>query len=220
LSTLHIHLDESGDFTFSPKGSAFYVFAVTWTHTPAPLAAALTDLRYSLLREGQDLERFHACEDKQAHRDAVVKVIAGAVDLTFAGMVVEKRMVNPVIRDPVEFYPKFASMLLRFVLRSRAAKAADRVLIYTDVLPVQRNRRAVEKTIKQACAGEFSNRKTYHLYHHSCSSNCWLQVTDYCSWALFKKWEQKDSRTYDQIKPRLAAAELCLTARGDQTVYY
>lgn len=72
MPTLHIHLDEAGNLEFSPKGSRYFVFAASWTYEPEALAAALTQLRFSLLRDGHDLDSFHATEDKQSHRNVWV----------------------------------------------------------------------------------------------------------------------------------------------------
>ncbi len=30
-----------------------------------------------------------------------------------------------------------------------------------------------------------------------------LQLTDYCTWAIQRKWEKGDSRSYDMIKNRI-----------------
>ena len=109
VPTLHVHLDESGNLTFSPKGTRHYVFSAAWTHDPAPLAQALTTLRFSLLKQGHDLFRFHATEDKQANRDAVVHAMMGHDGWRFAAVVIEKAKVNPSLREPHRFYPTFAS---------------------------------------------------------------------------------------------------------------
>ncbi|MGH7567789.1 MAG: hypothetical protein ACREL9_02290, partial [Gemmatimonadales bacterium] len=76
MPTLHVHLDESGDLTFKPAGTRFYVFTAAWTYDPAPLAGALSALRFSLLKQGHDLHRFHATADKQVNRNAVVAALA------------------------------------------------------------------------------------------------------------------------------------------------
>ena len=75
MSTLHIHLDESGDFRFTPKGSKYYVFAAVWTFQPRELATSVTNLRFSLLKQGHNLPCFHAAPDQQRNRDAMVMVI-------------------------------------------------------------------------------------------------------------------------------------------------
>ena len=40
----------------------------------------------------------------------------------------------------------------------------------------------------------------YSLLHHASKSCVGLQVTDYCNWAVFRKWERGDSRSYDLVK--------------------
>jgi hypothetical protein len=30
-----------------------------------------------------------------------------------------------------------------------------------------------------------------------------LQVADYCAWAIMRKWERGDTRSYDMIKDRV-----------------
>jgi hypothetical protein len=75
VPTLHIHLDESGNWHFNPKGSKYYAFAVVWTYDPQPLAIALTALRFRLVKQGLSIDGFHASPDKQSTRDAVVNTM-------------------------------------------------------------------------------------------------------------------------------------------------
>lgn len=125
MPTLHLYLDESGDLTFSPVGTKHYVFAVAWTLDPLPVVNDLASLRFDLLKQGYDLPSFHAAPDKQVHRNAVVDVLLQHDNWRFAAIVVEKSKVNPALREPRIFYPKFASMVLRFVLRERCRRGAQ-----------------------------------------------------------------------------------------------
>lgn len=109
MPTLHVHLDESGDFNFSPTGSRYYIFTAAWTYDPAPLAGHLTTLRFSLLKAGHNVPMFHATKDRQANRNAVVKVLSGHDDWAFAAVVIEKTKVYPRLHAPYRFYPEFAS---------------------------------------------------------------------------------------------------------------
>jgi hypothetical protein len=221
VATLHIHLDESGNWHFNPKGSRHYTFAIAWTYDPQPLAAALMALRFRRVKQGLNIDGFHASPDRQTTRDAVVRTLIADTGWNFAAVVLEKCKVNPVLREPQEFYPKFAGILLKFVLRGRIRFGTDRVLFFTDTLPLDTNakREGVLKAIKTAAAAEIPGIE-HHVFSHRSESNKWLQVVDYCSWAVHKKWETGDNRTYDQLRPRLAATELNVTARGDQTKYY
>lgn len=223
MPTLHVHLDESGDWKFTPKSpSRYLILTLAWTYDPLPLATALTSLRFALVKEGVPLESFHATEDKQAVRDRVVQTIIANDRWNFAGVVVEKRKVNPALYEPHEFYPKFAGALLKFVLRGSGYRPeTDRVLVFADSLPmIKAKREGVLKAMKQTCAGNLPDQCTHHVFSYRRESNKWLQVADYCCWAITRKWERGDSRTYDQLLPRLAARELVITDRSDGTTYY
>jgi Protein of unknown function (DUF3800) len=218
LPTLHLHVDESGCFGFSPKGSGFYVFGIAWTFDPEPLASAITRARFGLLKAGFDMRAFHAHTDRQNHRDLFVKTITGFNTWNFAALVVEKRKVNPSIRAPEIFYPKFLSSVLRFIFRGSIGKAASSLMIFTDTIPVNKRRDAAEKAIKVACRAELG-KIPFEIFHHPEESNSWIQVVDYCTWAVSRKWERKDTRTYLQILSRLHAPELDALKDGT-TLYY
>ena len=228
MATLHVHLDESGNFVFSPKGSRFFIFTVAWTHDPAPMAIQLSNLKFRLIKDEHlrpnvidDLSGFHACDDPRPRRELVLNVLKGHQDWNFASIVVEKNRVNKTIYTPADFYPKFLAMLINFVLRGRVRPWTDRVLIYTDTLPMKSRQEAsaVNQTIKASCKRELNGKK-FTVLHHESTSNYWLQVADYCSWSVCRKWEFADTEAYDLLRPRLAAPEIAPMNRGDGTIYY
>jgi hypothetical protein len=208
VPTLHVHIDESGDLNFAPGGTRYYIFTAAWTYEPALLAARLTALRFSLLKGGHDLQRFHATNDRQTNRDQVVKALSEQAGWAFAAVVIEKAKVYPDLREPYRFYPQFASSVLKYIFRRHVEASTTNVLVFTDTLPVKAKRDAAEKAIKTTCRQELAEAVRFDSYHHPASSNCWIQVADYCSWAVFKKWEHGDTRTYDQLRGRLVEAEL------------
>jgi hypothetical protein len=105
-------------------------------------------------------------------------------------------------------------MVLKFVLHGRVRQSTNQVLIYTDTLPMQSKAHslAVHTTIKAACQKGLGG-KQFKILHHSSESNYWLQVVDYCSWSVCRKWENADVSTYEILKPKLAAQELEPMAR-------
>lgn len=223
MATLHVHLDESGDWTFNPKGSKFFVLTVAWTYDPQPLATALTSLRFSFVARGDNIESFHASPDKQNVRNAVVQTLLAHQNWEFAAVVLEKRKINPSLYPPEKFYPQFAGSLLRFLFRGRAFQAnTTRVLVYADTIPMDTNRKreGVLKALKTTCAAELPAKVTHQVFSYCREGNNWLQVADYCCWAVARKWERGDLLTYNQLQPRLRAPEYDLTLRGDGTIYY
>lgn len=278
--TLHIYLDESGDLNFTNKGTPYYIFAAVWTYDPAPLAGDLAALRFRLLKQGKNIERFHATDDDPKTRELVIERLARFPAWRFATVVVEKRKVPPAGRDPMwRFYSHFASVPLRFILRGPFLEKAHKVLIFTDSFPheVKQKREMAEKAIKTACRVELSKPMPrmlgrnlrlkkriredietlgealeragidvasepqppaaphpsteapslvadapiipFCVYHHSSASNLWLQIADYCAWAIRRKWEVGDSTLFSRLKRRLAAPEWDIL-RSDTTTYY
>lgn len=285
--TLHIYLDESGDLNFTNKGTPYYIFAAVWTYDPAPLAGELAALRFRLLKQGKNIERFHATDDDPATRELVIERLARFRAWRFATVVVEKRKVPPPGREPMwRFYSHFASIPLRFILRGPVRAKAHKVLIFTDSFPdeVKRRREMAEKAIKTACREELSKPMPrvlsrnarqrervrekvqeiirtalengsglghrsenasaepqlppdpepltegsslvgdaspipFCVYHHTSASNLWLQVADYCAWAIRRKWEHGDLNSFARLKRRLSAPEYDLL-KSDTTTYY
>lgn len=224
LATLHVHVDESGEFNFSPTGTRYYIFAAAWTYDPVPLSAELTHLRYSIVKAGYgaNLSAFHACEDPAPRRELVIQALLKHAPWNFASIVIEKRKVNPSVREAEVFYPKFLAMLLRFVFRGRIRPRTGRVIIYTDTLPFPNKKRctAIEVAIKASCRKDLPAAISFEVCNHRRESNPWIQVADYCCWAVCRKWEHDSEDIYERLKVRLAAPELDIAARGDGTIYY
>jgi hypothetical protein len=217
VPTLHIHIDESGTPKFTAQSPRYYVFAVAWTYEPSPLASDLSALRFKLLRDGHDIPCLHAQKDHLEHKQEVSRLLDGRSNWNWAAAVIEMAKVHPEGRSPDIFYPQFMAAPIRFVLRGRA-KHATRALIYTDQLQV--NKESVKKAIRMTCAAELKHRGIpYHLYHHPSPSNAWLQVADYCAYAVYRKWEFSDNRLYDSIKRNLACPEMDLLRNGLRSYY-
>jgi hypothetical protein len=157
MASLYLFFDESGDLNFSQAGSPFYHFGALTTTDPLPLTQALTSLRYELLRDGLELERFHATEDRQAVRDRVFAALAATGGFEFDAVVVEKRKTHPSLHDHVKFYPKFAGYLLQYVF-NRYPDPTQRIVLVTDRLPIKRKREAVEKAFKSFIRAQVGNR--------------------------------------------------------------
>jgi hypothetical protein len=224
MATLHVHVDESGDFNFSPIGTHYYVFAAAWTYNPAPLSIDLANLRYSIIKSGHGshLSSFHACEDPAPRREFVIATMFKHLSWNFAAIVVDKPRLNPSVREPDTFYPKFMAMVLRFVFKGRIRPGTDKVLIYTDTLPFPNKKRVlvVETAIKASCRADLPSEISFEVCNHRRESNPWIQVADYCCWSVFRKWEHALVDAYNQLKWKMPAREIDPMSRGDGTIYY
>ena len=117
------------------------------------------------------------------------------------------------------FYSRFATMPLSLVLRGPIREHAHSVLVYTDRFPGQCNRELTEKAIKIACRAELPSGFPFHIYHHASASNLWLQIADYCAYAIARKWEKGDLSLYTLLQRHLAKGEADVL-RAEPTEYY
>ena len=96
-----------------------------------------------------------------------------------------------------------------------------KVVIFTDTLPHKSKKEHVKKGIKVAVRHILPD-KEFYIYHHSSKAHFYLQIADYCSWAIYRKWGDWghiETRPYDMIKNKIKS-EFALFAQGDGTIYY
>lgn len=59
---------------------------------------------------------------------------------------------------------------------------------------------------------------TWRVLHHPSHCNFDLQIADYCNWAIYRKWNDWDVRSYDLIRPAIRK-EFDIFARGTKFYY-
>ncbi|MEI8290980.1 MAG: DUF3800 domain-containing protein [Verrucomicrobiota bacterium] len=199
---LYVFLDEAGNLDFSAQGTKFFLLGAITKERPFNAYKELTELKYDLVELGTNVEYFHASENAQPVRNRVFDIIqrnlAGVqVDV----LVVEKRKTGPALQPVENFYPRMLGYLLRHILGQYDLKSFQEVIVFTDSLPVQKKREAVEKVIKTTLAKLLPASARYRLLHHDSKSNFDLQIADYCTWAIYRKWNSGDVRSYQNIQP-------------------
>jgi len=195
-----VFLDEAGNFDFSTNGTAFFCLSAITASRPFLWEESLSSVKYDLLEHNHNIEFFHASEDKQNVRDKVFAVIGGTLDkFRIDSLVVEKRKTHPNLRSIEKFYPKMIGYLLTYIERQCHFQNYQNIIVLTDSIPVNKKRRAVEKATKITLAQMLPSGTRYQVLHHESRSCAGLQVADYCNWAIFRKWERQDYRSYNII---------------------
>ena len=177
-------------------------------------------MKYDLIETGLDIECFHATVDKQAIRNQVFDAIRrNLTSIRIDSIIVEKRKTGPALRNVSKFYPRMLGYLLRYILEEDAlTKDIQEVIVITDNIPVKKKAKAVKKAIKMTLANMLPATIKYRVLHHASKSSFGLQVVDYCNWAIYRKWERRDSRSYDLIRSRIRS-EFDIFAVGDRFYY-
>lgn len=216
---VYIFLDESGDLGFTRSGSRYFVLTSVIMQRPFDLYRTLEDLRYTCLEEGSEFEYFHCANNTRSVRDRVFNILgAGMIERSVDSLIVEKPKTGPALQDEERFYPEMLAYLLRHVLNRPALAASGEVIMITDTPPLRRRRNATEKAVKNTLAKMLPHRVQYRVIHHSAKAHYGLQVADYCSWAIFRKYEVGDTSSYDKIQSAIQS-EFDIFRRGSRYYY-
>lgn len=201
-NALYIFLDEGGNFDFSLKGTKYITFSALSKVTPLDEIHELSQLKYSLWKEGHEMERFHATEDLQFIRDKVFGIPCNNLSTyRLDTIVVEKRKTNPILQDDmVRFYRTMFRILMDFIDIGYGG-SFDKIIIVTDTLPTGSKNSQMTKGLKLELAAWAKNKKkSYRIYHFSSASDINLQIVDYLNWAVYIKWERGEMRSYNLIR--------------------
>jgi hypothetical protein len=219
-NTLYMFIDEGGNFDFSPKGTKHFTLSCLTEKRPFPSYDKLRNIKYDLIEDGINIEYFHATNDKQFVRDMVSSVIKDNIDnIKVDSMIVQKNKTHPSLYPEEKFYSKVFGMLMKWVLRERVdLQEVRNLIIFTDYMPVNKKKKAMEKAVKLTLSGLVKEGLQYNIFHHQSKSNLNLQVVDYLNWSIFRKWERGDARSYELIK-KAVDAEYDVFRNGD-TIYY
>lgn len=198
---LYLFLDEAGNLDFSKQGTKYFVLGGITKERPFHAYKELTELKYNLVERGMGLEYFHAAEDNQSTRNQVFDIIEkNLADVAVDSIIVEKQKVDAALCDEERFYPKVLGTLLREILKNYLLAEFAEVIVFTDSLPVQRKRLAVEKGVKMTLAAMLPATVRYRVLHHASKSNMDLQIADYCTWAIYRKWNRQDARSFQRVQ--------------------
>jgi Protein of unknown function (DUF3800) len=198
---LYIFLDEAGNLDFSTNGSRFFVLGSITKERPFHAYKELTELKYNLIEQGTALEYFHASENAQAIRNQVFDIIQKNLSgVWIDAIIVEKQKVERALWPEEHFYPQVLATLLREILSQYPLAEFKEVVVFTDILPVQRKRGAVEKGVKLTLAAMLPSNVRYRVLHHASKSNMDLQIADYCTWSIYRKWTTQDVRSFERVR--------------------
>lgn len=210
--TVYIFVDEAGDMDFSAKGSKHYMFNFLVKRRPFNLHEYIANYRYSLLERNLDplngtrldIEAFHAHNDNKYIKEELFNIIStfDADSVKAYSYILEKPKVDPGKRKEKEhFYIDNLSFSIQRLLDKIGID--KNFVIITDRLPVQKNKAKQVGALKKGIKEYLKNnglKIRYDIFHHCSPSSANLQIVDYISWAIYRKYEHVQDNYYEKIK--------------------
>jgi hypothetical protein len=208
MSNAYVFADEAGCFVFKRRkpdrkdGPSDYFILTTVTAPEWGISDDLLSIRRSLALRGEpERDKLHATTDLQEVRNEVFAVLAKQpfrIDCT----VLEKCKAMPHTRETEERFYRHAWYFHLKHVGPLIAKQCDKMLITAAALGQKKTRAAFKAGVNEAAQQVLAREKWEIAFHESCKDPL-LWVADYCSWAIQKKWEHGDRRSYDLIANKI-----------------
>jgi hypothetical protein len=131
--------------------------------------------------------------------------------------IMEKSKAQPQVRRSK---PRFYKYGYYYHFKYGAAGQFNRdseALVTTACLGSRKERTAFANAVDDVMRQVISPKK-WRADFMPCQADPCLQVADYCAWALQRKWERDDARSYDLIQDRITY-EYDLWSHGDHHFY-
>lgn len=218
MSELYLFADEAGCFTFNRNQNVSrYFILCTVTTTNMNVGDALYRLRHKLVWEGKEIgDFFHCTVQTQEIRDRVFDCILEH-DFHIQATICEKAKAQPQVRtDKARFYKYPWFYHFTHGIAPHVPKQAE-LLVTTASLGTRKERLTFTSSLSDVMNQTVRDAKWAVDFRPSQTDPC-LQVADYCAWAIQRKWERDDRRTYDRLQDRVTY-EYDLWRRGT-TLYY
>lgn len=218
---VYVFADEFGNFDFRRRPGATKYFAVgtvtLYDDEPAALRHDIHELRTQMAWQGIGLDSsFHCSEDLQAVRDLMFQLLLQhpvRIDVTL----LEKSKAQPQVRSTKSRFFKYAWYYHFKYLAQRRLAANDRLLISAAELGTKAERAAFRSGV-QDVAGQVAYHLPRQVAFWPYKSEPCLWAADYGLWAVTRKWERGDDRSYLQMISKIDS-NYDLWSAG-QTHYY
>ena len=215
MSRLFIFADEAGDFNFSrnPGASRYYIVCTISCSNCANLGTGLLNLRRDLVWEKAPVgEYFHASEDKQAIRNRVFAELAKH-DFSIQATIMEKSKALPRIRPTNHRFYQYGWFYHFKHAAPKIVADITEMHITTASVGTHKGQAHFTAAVNDVVLQVVKNRKWATNFCRSIADPC-LQATDYCTWAIQKKWESDNLLSYNLIQNKIIH-EVDMWSHGD-----
>ena len=215
---LYIFLDEGGNFDFSPKGTQYFTLTSFLQTRPFILNERIENLKFDLIESRKDIEYFHASEDIQHVRNNVFSLLSQLNHpLRVDSVIAQKNKTNPTLhKQPLEFYKIIAEALLKYAFNRAIWHDYDHVVVVFSSLFDRKKRGILKQAFKYLIKQHA--KVSFALYFHDSKFDICNQAADYFGWAIYRKWDSNDTRSYVLVQ-HLIKSEFNIFEKGGREFY-
>jgi hypothetical protein len=161
-------------------------------------------------------EEFHATEDKQEVRDEVYDFIA-TQDLRIDATLLDKPKAQPQTRVTRERFYKTAWYFHFNHVGPSLLHGHTEAQISAAAIGTKKGQAVFTAAVNDVMQQVVQRQQWRTFFPRSIAEPC-LQIADYCAWAIQRKWELGDTRSFDLISNKIAT-EYDLWRIGQRTYY-
>lgn len=201
----YIFSDEAGCFSFVKNDRASKFFLVcTVTVADCDLGNGLISLRRDMVWRGLPVnEEFHATEDRQQVRDEVFAYIAQH-DIRVDATLLEKSKAQPYTRRSPDVFYKYAWYYHFKHVGPQLLREKTEVMITAAALGTKKSQAVYTAAVNDVMQQTTQQQQWKTCFPRAVADPC-LQIADYCAWAIQRKWERGDTRSYDLISEKIVS---------------
>ena len=162
---------------------------------------SLLALRRQLAWKGHNRDTvFHATEDPQAVRDAVFGLLA-THDFRVDATIFEKSKAQPHLQSAERLYKMAWYQHFKYVA-PQIASTGDNFFVAASSLGTKKARKNFHAAVIEVVQ-QVTQSTTHCVVSWPSTSDPCLQVADYCTWAIQRRWERSDARSHTLIASKL-----------------
>lgn len=174
-------------------------------------------LRRRLAWQGAPVrDYFHCSEDKQEVRNEVFGLLE-TLPITVQATIMEKSKAQSHIRSSEERFYQHGWLYHLQYSSKRFLSPKDTIQVTAATIGKKAKRISFEDAVRDVCRQIIPRKRFRTAFWPSQTDPC-LQIADYCTWAIQRKWERDDARSYDLIAKKINY-EYDLWAHGNQHFY-
>lgn len=183
--SIFVFIDESGDLLPKEAGTTHLVLSAFITKSPSVAAYIVSNLRYSLLSRGFNIETFHATDDSRVVRFEFLQQIQKIRDASGVTIGIEK-IDGTTSKRLITMYIQSLARIAKEVVKLNVDNAHVTFLI--DPTLDKKSRSEAKRVIKHVFSS--SNQRNL-IYFQSMKRDSCGQIADYLAWSHFQKVERK-----------------------------